>query len=426
MPTWDVVIVGAGAAGLCCAQALVDKNLRVCVLEASDRPGGRLKTDMVDGFRLDHGFQVLLTAYPAAQQTLRYESLKLGRFQPGAKVWWNGRFHTVSDPLRRPAEAFSTLQAPIGSLMDKLRIAQLRYESTQGDLSELFERPSKPTLAWLQQYGFSDAMIQRFFYPFLGGIFLDPTLQTSSRMLQFVWRMFTEGMAALPAEGIESIARQWAQGLPNDWLYCNTPAVAVEEGAVVTADGHRWEGQTIVLATDLSTARHLLGKNQRRTEDADCYPVSCLYFEAPSAPFLEPLLVLNGERRVAETDINNLCVPTNVCASYGPGDGRALVSVSVLSSQAPDVTPTLRRWFGNQVVDRWRLLKTYTIANALPQKSTQLTDTAWYRELPHPRTVILCGDYTEMPSLQGAIVSGQKAAAEALRRLQSDAVSAWR
>jgi len=132
----DVVIVGAGLAGLSCGRELASQGISCLLLEASDGMGGRARTDQVDGFLLDRGFQVLLTAYPEAQRVLDYPALQLHAFDPGALVSCNGRFHRIADPWRRPSTALHTLISPVGTLRDKLKLARLRSALTSGSLGE--------------------------------------------------------------------------------------------------------------------------------------------------------------------------------------------------------------------------------------------------------------------------------------------------
>src|SRR3954451_17441849 len=115
----QVVIIGAGVAGLCCALRLQEKNIPCVILEASDAVGGRVRTDSVDGFLLDRGFQVLLTAYPEARRLLNYQSLKLRTFSPGALIRMDGKSHRISDPFRQPWTLPATHFSAVGNLKDK-------------------------------------------------------------------------------------------------------------------------------------------------------------------------------------------------------------------------------------------------------------------------------------------------------------------
>ncbi len=154
----------------------------------------------MDGFLLDRGFQVLLTAYPEAMQQLDYDKLNLQRFDPGSLIRTADGFERLSDPWRRPQHALATLFARTGGLMDKFRIARLRRDASRGTLDDVFTKPDRSTEEELRQLGFSESMIEGFLRPFLGGVFLDRELQTSCRMLYFVFRMFSRGDTALPAQ----------------------------------------------------------------------------------------------------------------------------------------------------------------------------------------------------------------------------------
>ena len=214
----EVTIIGGGLSGLCCARRLHESGVSFQLLEASEEVGGRVRTDEVNGFLLDRGFQVLLTAYPEAQEILDYDALNLARFAPGALVRYRGRFHRFTDPWRSPRHLFATASSPIGSLTDKLRVARLRSRVCRSSLDKLFQRPETTTINALRQEGFSQRFIESFFRPFLGGVFLERDLNTSSRMFDFVFRMFATGNVVLPAGGIGEIARQIANKLPDETL----------------------------------------------------------------------------------------------------------------------------------------------------------------------------------------------------------------
>lgn len=402
----DVVIVGAGLSGLCCARELQKQGFRFVLLESSDRIGGRIRTDWVEGFRLDRGFQVFLTSYPEAKRTLDYESLQLKPFLPGALVRYDGRFHELTDPWRRPFAAVRSLWSPIGSLADKLRVASLRRQSLRGTIEDRFRDPETTSLQRLQNSGFSASMIDRFFKPFLGGIFLDSQLQTSSRMLHFVFRMFSTGEACLPAEGMEAIPQQLASALPADCMRMGAKVVQVRPGRVTLTTGEEISGKAIVVATEGPAAGDLLN---------DMIPlpgqgVTCLYFSARLPPIDKPILVLNGEGR---GPVNNLCVPTIAAPSYGPID-RSLISVTSLKiandteQLRAEVLEQLGEWFGDTVAD-WNHLRTYSIPYALPSQVPPALSVPERPILWEPG-IYVCGDHRDNASIQGAMVSGRRAA----------------
>lgn len=399
-----VVIVGAGLAGLTCARRLQAGGADCVVLEEGDAVGGRVRTDEVAGYRLDRGFQVLLTAYPAARKWLDYAPLELRKFSAGARVWCEGRMCRVGDPWREPGALWSTLRAPVGSLADKVRIATLRRAARRGTMAELFARPETPALSALRAHGFSERMIGRFLRPWLGGVFLDADLETSSRMLEFVFRMFAEGDTAVPAHGMQAIPEQLAAGLSPGTVRLKARVAAVEAGAVRLAGGERIAGRQIVVASEASAAAELLPEVQVPAGRA----VTTVYFGATESPLGEPTLVLNGSGRGR---VNNVAVMSDVAPGYAP-EGAALVSVSLLGEITDDDGPLvaqvrreLEPWFG-AAVREWTWLRSYRLRRALPVR--------WPLERRAPRElrpgVWVAGDWTNSASIQGAMESGEKVA----------------
>ncbi|MBC7367774.1 MAG: FAD-dependent oxidoreductase [Undibacterium sp.] len=405
----EVVIVGAGLAGLTCARRLQADGVECVVLEAGDAVGGRVRTDVVEGFRLDRGFQVLLTAYPAARKWLDYERLELRKFSAGALVWCEGRKHRVSDPWREPGALWATLRAPVGSLADKMRIATLRAAARRGTLDELFARPERSAMAALRAHGFSERMIDRFMRPWLGGIFLDRELETSSRMLEFVFRMFAEGHAAVPAAGMQAIPEQLAAGLQGGTVRLGAKVEKLEPGAVRLTNGERVEARQMVVATEGAVAAELMPEIAAPAWRA----VTVVYFAAPRSPLGEPTLMLNGAGRGL---VNNVAVMSDVAPGYAPA-GQALVAVAVLGESALDdamlagrVRAELAEWFGAGVSE-WRWLRNYRVRRALPVR--------WPLERRAPVAVRpgvwVAGDFAASASLQGAMESGERVAEAILR-----------
>ncbi|MBC7545117.1 MAG: FAD-dependent oxidoreductase [Candidatus Sericytochromatia bacterium] len=405
MPHAPIVIVGAGLAGLACATRLVEAGRAVLVLETDDRVGGRVQTDLVAGFQLDRGFQVLLTAYPEARRILDYPALRLHDFWPGTLVRAAGGFHRVVDPFRMPLQMMETLLAPIGTLLDKWRVAQLRHHvmASRHDGSDAAGSP--PTLTYLREFGFSETMIDRFFRPFLGGVFLDHQLDTPSRFFEFVFRMFAQGDIAVPAQGMGAIPAQLARRLPPGCLQLNAPVGAVYPDHVVTADGRAISADRVVVATDAAHAAAWRGNTVRPS----FRQVTTVYFATSRPPLDEPWLVLNGE---GHGPVNTLCVMNRIAEDYAPA-GQSLISVSVLddgglgdAALSAAILDQMSDWYGPSA-RQWRWLRTYRIREALPVISGDQRTGPMFPEMP---TVMACGDYLESPSIQGALISGRRAA----------------
>ncbi len=405
--TPDVLIIGAGLAGLCCARRLMDHGISFHILEASDAVGGRIRTDMHEGFLLDRGFQVFLTAYPEAKRVLDYASLRLRPFAPGALVHNGTKMHRVSDPWREPMKIWSSLVDAPGTITDKLKIGKLRSQVRGWSIEDIFHKSETTTMELLREWKFSDEMISTFFTPFFGGVFLETDLSTSSRMFEFLFRMFSEGDAALPADGMQAIPNQLASRLPDNSVHLNARVLDLNGTNVKLVNGKKLKAKAVVIATEGMEASRLIKDLQPPMSRG----VRCLYYAADRSPLDEPILVLNGE---GHGPINNVSVPSDVSPTYAPSGG-SLISVSVLEGASSDamrldteVRNQLRSWFGTDVL-RWKHLKTYHLPFALPEQRPPSANS-------HPKPakirkgMFVCGDYRDTSSIQGAMISGRRAA----------------
>lgn len=408
----DVIVVGAGLSGLSCAIHLQRAGRNVVVLEASNGVGGRVRSDQVDGFTLDRGFQVLLTAYPEAKSMLDYNALQLRKFTTGAFVQLGTKRSYVADPLREPAALLKTLFARIGSLADKGRIARLQIEANRRTTEQCFESPDVSTADYLRAKGFSAKVIKRFFRPFFGGVFLDADLATSSRMFEFVFCMLAGGDNAIPAHGMGAISNQLAEKVEPGTIRLGVRVAAVAPGSVTLLDQGTLGATAVVIATEGPQAAKLL--SEVGVKQSGSQPVSCLYYSADSPPFTERSIMLNGTG-AEDGPINNLCVPTNLSPALAPA-GKHLVSATVLGSHNSSADETLEatvrnqmaKWFGADAKS-WKHLRTYNIPHALPsQKPGTLNPPE--RPVALGENLFVCGDHRDQASIQGALRSGRRAA----------------
>jgi len=408
--TCDVVVVGAGLAGLAATRRLQAAGLDVLLLEAGDAIGGRVRTDLVDGWRLDRGFQVLNTAYPEVRRTVDLAALELRELTRGALLHLDGVRHRIADPRRDLRGARSTLTGPVGGLGDKVRLAALAARVSAGRGRRLVRAADEPTLEGLRRRHFSDRAIDVFFRPFFAGVFLEDDLSTSRRFHDVMLRMFVRGRSTVPAAGMAALPQQLADRLAPGTVRLATPARSLAPRSVRTADA-TVAARAVVCATDAAAARNFVPS----LSPVDWHAVTTVYHAAPHDPLGEPTLLLDADR---SSPVVNTVVMTAAAPSYGPGDGRALVATSVLGSTL-DETAVRRRLatlYGTATT-AWQHLATYPVAHALPAMPA-----------PHDARrpvrmdgLYVCGDHRDTSSIQGALVSGRRAAEAVLADLAGHA-----
>ncbi len=400
-----ITIIGAGISGLTAAVYLHKKGFKVQILEASDRAGGRIKTDVIDGFKLDRGFQVLLTEYPECKALLNYEKLNLKRFLPGATVLYDGGQFEIADPFRRPSATFSTLFAPVGSIKDKLNTLFLKNKLVKITIPEIFTQKEETTLLQLSKYGFSDKMINRFYKPFFSGIFLENELSTSNRMFDFVMKMFSKGDAAIPELGMEEIPKQLVSLLPENTILYNVKVSKIENNTIHTENGQVFTSDKIIIATEASSfAKNYIPETQTKS-----HQVTSIYFTTKVAPTKKAVVVLNASKN--KKWVNNLTVMTNVSPKYAPNNEVLIcISCNGISNESDEIIAKnsraeLKQWYGNQV-DNWKLLKVYKINYALPNLEI-LKDDLSETNFKINDSLYICGDHLLNGSINAAMKSGR-------------------
>lgn len=393
-----VYIVGAGISGLIAALELESAGYRPVVLEQSDAVGGRVRTVNVNGFDLDVGFQVLLSAYPLAQKYLDMEALKLQRLAPGAQILVEGKRYTIGDPLRELKMLIPTMIAGIGSIRDKVLVLRLNTRLKRKSIDAIFATPETTTLEYLNNFGFSQKIIDRFFRPFFSGIFLEPDLRTSSRMFEFVYKMFGDGFATIPEGGIGEISEQLKAKLALTEFRFNTKVAQVTNEEIILESEKRIIHQGAVLTGDASAL--ISNMNDQSVEWKSCVNI---YF------------------KVSETNIPNATISLvadqgkriNNAYAFVDEKGRRILSVTVLNAEGindkallDEVEAEVREYFG---VRQLKHIKTFNIPQALPDL-TNVKMTAAPSESQLTENVFLAGDVLFNGSLNAAMESGRLAA----------------
>lgn len=411
----DVTIIGAGLAGLTCARVLHSAGIHFHILEATDQIGGRVKTYHQKGFLLDHGFQVYLTAYDEPKRWIDVQSINLQKFLPGTLIRVGNSFHRLMDPFRAPFSALQTLLSPIGTVSDKIRIGRLKAKLQQLTEQQIFFNPSISTLQYLQNEGFSNTIIQTFFRPFFGGVFLENELKTNSQFFEYVFKMFSASDIGVPEMGMGSIVSKLAEPLPFEQIRLNSKVVDIDGTVIQLTNGEKWKSKAVVVATDILNAAILLKQDTKSVRTTSS---TNLYFAAKEPPIEDPILMLNG---TGSGVINNVAVMSQVSQHYA-NSGEALISVTVIGSKYTDkevlknqVRSELQEWFGKQV-NVWRSLPILTIENAHP---LQLPVKSPIKFMPQEikDNVIVCGDFCNISTINGAMVSGRQAGELLLHRL---------
>ncbi len=406
----QVYIIGGGLAGLSCARSLQKANVPFQLFEASDGLGGRLRSVDVGGFKLDRGFQVVFDAYPTIREL--GADLVLHPFTNGAKIFDGNRLLTFD-----PADLIGAAMSPVMSLLDKLKLLQLRKKAIGFDIDSALPELDRTIRDEIQ--GFSAKARHRFLIPFFGGIFLDPSLSSSADQFLWVFGHLARGSACVPEGGIQSIPLQLAKDLPSDSIHLNSPVKRLtwEDDRVSgfeLADGASVRSKNVVLALDPMTLARFLHQD---VPPAGKY-CTTLHFGS-SKPIVEgKFLVLNGG---VGGLVNEVAPMSNVSPSLAPS-GQHLFSATILGPCARSdadleraVVKELSEWFSNADAESWRLLQIDRITYAQMPQEPGFRDRrpAMYSEA---EGVWICSELIENSSIEGAIVAGQRVAAGLLNQ----------
>lgn len=406
----EVLVVGAGLAGLQCARTLRRAGVDVQVWEAEEEVGGRIRTDRVDGFSLDRGFQVLNPAYPAVRAHVGVSALGLQSFGSGALVRRADRLAVLADPLREPGHLGDVLRSGYVVPADLLALARWAGPSL-GPTRRLTSGPDESTTAALDRAGLRGPL-REVVQTFLAGVVLEDDGSTSAAFVRLQLRMFALGSPGLPARGMQALPEQIAADL-GPAVRTGVRVDRVQDGArgaVVRADGLTASARLVVVATDGPAAARLLGLPAPPTKG-----VVTDWFTMPDAPPAPPMLMLEG-RGPQAGPVKNAAVMTQAAPTYAP-PGRHLVQASCLvrDGEVPDVGEVRRHTGELYGVDTgdWELVLRHEVPDALPAQPPPL---ATRRPMRVGESVVVAGDHVDTASIQGALVSGERAAQGWLRR----------
>ena len=406
----DVVVVGAGLAGLNAARTLTRAGRDVRVLEAGDDVGGRVRTDEVDGMLLDRGFQIVLPAYPHLRRVVDVPALDLRAFHRGLALREGAHLRTLGDPRIGLGALGDLASTRAVTAADRAVLAGMSARDLLSAGRALKRAEERTTARELKRQGLSERGVENVLRPFLSGVFLESELDTSSRFFHLVWRSFLRAAPALPARGMAAVPRQMAARLPSGVLQLNSEVSRIEAGRVHVRDGDTVQARSVVVAADSTRAGALLPQLRVPAWNA----TTTYYFRCEAPPLRGPLLLLGG----SGGPVVNSVVLNQVAETYAP-PGCALVAASTLGvpdsprDREKQVRTHLAELYDTETAS-WELVATYPVERALPRMTA-----------PHPlrrstrvdNGLYVCGDHRDTSSLQGALASGHRAARAVLQDL---------
>ena len=400
----EVAIIGAGLAGLSCALELQRNKIDFQIFESSDGVGGRVRSDVIDGFILDRGFQLYNPSYAEGKRLLDYKSLDLKSFTPGIAIRDGKKLRLIVDPFRSKDYRFRFIKDLPGNLFSHLGLLGyfLKYLITSD--AQITTTKDVSASESLTKSGIRGSLLEKLFRPFLQGVFLESDLSTSRKFLDVVLKTFLLGIPSVPTKGMQEIPNQLASKIPSEKISLNTKILKIDGNKIFTKD-EEIQASKIVVATDPSTAISWLNLEPKKM-----HTVTTWYFKADqqvnSKVKGKPILFVDAQK---SGPLTNAVVMTNAAASYAP-EGQVLVSASAISpyenADLESVKKHLAHLFGVNT-QNWELIKEYKIKEALPAmippysliSSNQISE-----------DLFVAGDHRATSSIQGAMLSGTNAA----------------
>ena len=405
----NITIVGAGVSGLVAATVLEQQGYTPTIIETTDKVGGRVKTDYIDNYQLDHGFQVLLTSYPLAKKYLDYYNLDLKKLSPGAIIFNNKSMSSIGDPLRDKSFLFSTLFSSLLSFKDKLKVFKLNNTLKKKTIAEIFKDKETSTYRYLLDFGFSSKAIDNFFLPFFSGIFLENKLETSSRMFEFIYKMFGDGYAAIPKTGMQAIPNQLKKQLKKTKFIFNTKVEQINNSELHLSNGDIVKSDYTLITVN---PNKILNTNTTKaTEWKSCHT---LYFETPSKTIHKALIGLIIDKNSL---INNIFYHTSLKTNKKVKN--ELLSVTIVKDHELNHHDLIKRVTQelHEIcnINHINFIKDYKIPIALPKDNSVLNSND---NIKLNNNIYLAGDYLLNGSLNAAMYSGEYAAKKMIKDLE--------
>jgi len=410
MKQTQVAIIGGGLAGLSAAKEFEKHNIDYLLIEKEDTVGGKQKTSHINGYQCDHGFQILLTAYPEVIKQLNIKKLIPHYFNKGAKLWNQNSFKTIADPLKKPSHLPYLLCNPLLSWNDYWKLFKLKLSLKNQTSADIFASTNTTTKDLFTTLGFSENCQTYFLKPFFRGVYLDNELITSSRLCLFYWKCFLEGNALIPQNGISAIPKQLESHLNLNNILKNTTITNIDKTIITTDTDIRIKADFICCATDYQTASTLYNFPNKHYQCVTNY-----YYQTDTPPTHNRYLYLDGSKG----PINNFHNVTAINKHASP-KGNYLFSITSIPNKTTtkhyekNILNQLKTYFGDQI-NKWNLVTHFHIPQALPHQSIShgVLNTHY-----NTQNIYFCGDWTIQGSIQGALYSGRKTATQIIDRIQ--------
>ena len=394
----DTVLVGAGPSSLSCSKILTEKNINHLIIDKMGRIGGRVGSLKESGYIFDIGFQVYNSSYIKTNSIINFNSLDFKYYKPGSMIYDDNRFYIISDPLRDLTKTFSTLFAKCANFVDKWRIFKLKRDlknySVKEDNSSDIE-----TIAFLNSYGFSESFIDKFFKPFLSGIFLEKKLNTSSKFFKYVFSNFNAGYACLPLEGMQVIPDAISMKINENSFLLNKEVISIDldSNSIILNNGDKFYYNKIVLSGD---SFELIDRSYRKYNSTLNF-----YFSAKHLNIDGKYIQLFPN----DSLINNISILTSISEKYSKNNDHLISITCNKQINLDDAVPLLIKKlskFYNEDFKNFSFLKSFYIP-----KATIFHPVNFYKKTyKNLNNVYFSGDIDGIGSIENAVISGNNIA----------------